>query len=53
MIKGAPTSQNVAMTKDARTRKLKNVKTPVAQQESTSLQIRREERFASRINGIA
>jgi hypothetical protein len=53
MIKGAPTSQNVAMTKDARTRKLKNVKTPVAQRESTSLQTPMEEKFASRINGIA
>jgi hypothetical protein len=53
MIKGAPTSQNVAMTKDARTRKLKNVKTPVAPPESTSLPIPMEERLASRTNRIA
>jgi hypothetical protein len=48
MTKGAAmTEDNAAMTKDALTKRPKNVKTLVVRRESTFIQIPTEERFAS------
>ena len=51
-IKSRPMIKDAAMTNGVVTRKLKNVKTPDAQLESTFIQMRMEERVASRTSKI-
>jgi hypothetical protein len=51
-IKSRPMIKDVGMTNGVVTRKLKNVKTPVAQLASMFIQMRMEERLASRISKI-
>ena len=51
-IKSRPMIKDVGMTNGVVTRKLKNVKTLVAQRESMFIQMRMEERVASRTSKI-